>query len=295
MDDRASPPGGITVYLIDGTYELFRAFYGAPSARTSAGREVAAARTLLRSFRAFLREPGVTHVAAAFDTVIESFRNELFLGYKTGQGIDPDLWAQFPLAEQVTRALGIVTWSMIDFEADDALATFAMRAADDPRVSQVRITSPDKDLCQCVRGSRVVLYDRKKQQVTDEQGVRARLGVSPAQVPALLALVGDSADGIPGIPRWGEKSAQAVLARYGTLDAIPDDPARWDLTVRGKDALARELASRREDARLYEKLATLRFDVPLAEDLDTLAVRPGPSEALDALARELELDLGAGA
>jgi 5'-3' exonuclease len=161
----------------------------------------------------------------------------------------------------------------------------------DPRVSQVRITSPDKDLCQCVRGSRVVLYDRKKQQVTDEQGVRTRLGVTPAQVPALLALVGDSADGIPGIPRWGEKSAQAVLARYGALDAIPDDPAHWDLTVRGKDALARELASRREDARLYERLATLRFDVPLAEDLDALRVPQGSSEALEALARELEMEL----
>jgi 5'-3' exonuclease len=291
MNEPAKPgESAVTVYLIDGTYELFRAFYGAPSSRTKDGREVGAARTLYRSLRGFLREPGVTHVAAAFDTVIESFRNELFAGYKTGQGIDPNLWAQFPLAEQVTRALGIVTWSMIDFECDDALATFAMRAAEDPRVSQVRITSPDKDFCQCVRENRVVLYDRKKREITDEAGVRARLGVTPAQVPALLALVGDTADGIPGIPRWGEKSAQAVLARYGTLDAIPDDPAHWDLTVRGKDALARELSRRREDARLYERLATLRYDVPLAEDLDALRVKEPAREALEALARELEFD-----
>ena len=163
-----SDPQGITLYLIDGTYELFRAYYGAPSARTQAGREVSASRTLYRSLRGFLREPGVTHVAVAFDTVIESFRNQLFAGYKTSQGIDPLLWAQFPLAEQVTRALGLVTWSMIDFETDDALATFAHRAQADARVAQVRITSPDKDFCQCVSGSRVVLYDRKKREITDE-------------------------------------------------------------------------------------------------------------------------------
>jgi 5'-3' exonuclease len=244
---------GVTVYLIDGTYELFRAYYGAPSAQTRAGREVAASRTLYRSLRL--------------------------------------LWGQFPLAEKVTRALNIVTWSMIDFETDDALATFAGRAADDPRVAQVRITSPDKDFCQCVRGSRVVLYDRKKQQITDEAGVHARMGVAPAQVPALLALVGDTADGIPGIPRWGEKSAQAVLARYGSLDAIPDDPARWDIAVRGKDALARELSARREDARLYETLATLRYDVPLAESLDDLRIREGDPQLLQELATEIEMDL----
>jgi 5'-3' exonuclease len=291
QDTATTGSDGITVYLVDGTYELFRAYYGAPSAQNSAGLEVAASRTLFRSLRGFLREPGVTHVAVAFDTVIESFRNQLFTGYKTGEGIDPLLWGQFPLAEQVTRALGIVTWSMIDFEADDALATFAHRAALDSRVSQVRITSPDKDFCQCVRGSRVVLYDRKKRTITDEPGVHARLGVRPDQVPALLALVGDTADGIPGIPRWGEKSAQAVLARYGTLDAIPDDAAKWDVPVRGKDALARELSALREAARLYERLATLRFDVPLAETLDDLEVRGGNANDLDALARVLEIDV----
>jgi 5'-3' exonuclease len=279
----------LIVHLIDGTYELFRAYYGAPSAKTHDGREVAASRTLLRSFQAFLREPEVTHVAVAFDTVIESFRNDLFSGYKTGDGIDPDLWAQFPLAEKVTRALGLVTWSMIEFETDDALATFAARAAADERVSAVRIVSPDKDFGQCVRGDRVVLYDRKKKTTTNEAGVLERLGVSPAEVPALLALVGDTADGIPGIPRWGEKSAQAVLRRYGSIAAIPDDAARWDIPVRGKDALARELAARREEAALYELLATLRTDVPLAESLDDLAFK-GPDEAAMAeLLAELEL------
>jgi 5'-3' exonuclease len=280
----------LIVHLIDGTYELFRAFYGAPSSRSSDGREVAASRTLLRSFEAFLREPEVTHVAVAFDTVIESFRNELFAGYKTGAGIDPNLWAQFPVAERVTRALGMVTWSMIDFETDDALATFAVRAAEDPRVDQVRIVSPDKDFCQCVRGDRVVLYDRKKKLVTNEAGALERMGVPPAQVPALLALVGDTADGIPGIPRWGEKSAAAVLRHYGSLSAIPDDPARWDLAIRGKDALARELAAQRPEAALYERLATLRTDVPLSESLDDLQYRGPVDDAMKALLAELELD-----
>jgi 5'-3' exonuclease len=280
----------IVVHVVDGTYELFRAFFGAPSSRTRAGREVAASRTLLRSLQAFLREPEVTHVAVAFDTVIESFRNQLFSGYKTGEGIDPALHGQFELAERVTRALGIVTWSMIDFETDDALATAAFRLRDDPRVKQVRIVSPDKDFCQCVVGERVVLYDRKKRVITDEAGAHARMGVVPAQVPAWLALVGDTADGIPGIPRWGEKSASAVLGRYGALAAIPDDAAAWDVTVRGKDALARELAARREDAQLYETLATLRTDVPLTETLDDLRYL-GPREAeLKALMDELEMD-----
>jgi 5'-3' exonuclease len=277
------------LYLVDGTYELFRAFYGAPSAKSRAGQEVAATRTLLRSFAGLLREPGVTHIAVAFDTVIESFRNQLFTGYKTGQGIDPALWSQFPLAERVSRALGMVTWSMIDFETDDALATFAARAALDPRVDQVRICSPDKDFCQCVRGTRVVLYDRKKRLVTDEQGVSQRLGVTPAQVPAFLALVGDSADGIPGIARWGEKSAARVLAHYGSLAAVPRD-APWDLALRGAEALRTELAGAGAEVALYETLATLRLDVPLAETLDDLAWSGPRPEELRALCAELELD-----
>jgi 5'-3' exonuclease len=278
------------VHLIDGTYELFRAFYGAPSARTKDGREVAATRTLLRSFKSFLREPEVTHVAVAFDTVIESFRNQLFPGYKTGEGIDPALYSQFPLAERATRALGMVTWSMIDFETDDALATFAARAALEPAVSQVRICSPDKDFCQCVRGERVVLYDRKKRVVTDEAGAFARLGVQPTQVPAFLALVGDTADGIPGVPRWGEKSAARVLAHYGTLAAIPR-AAPWDLNLRGAEALRLELARLGDQVTLYEQLATLRLDVPLGETLGDLAYRGVDHEALRALCDELEMDV----
>jgi 5'-3' exonuclease len=274
------------VHLIDGTYELFRAFYGAPSSRTSQGREVGATRTLLRSFAGFLREPGVTHVAVAFDTVIESFRNQLFAGYKTGEGIDPALHSQFELAERATRALGLVTWSMIEFEADDALAAFAARAALDPAVEQVRICSPDKDLCQCVRGERVVLYDRKKQQVTDEAGVLRRLGVAPVLVPAFLALVGDTADGIPGVPRWGEKSAARVLGHYRSLAAIPLAGA-WDVDVRGAEALRQELARAGELAGLYERLATLRLDVPLAESVADLEVRGVRAAELSALCEEL--------
>ena len=274
------------VTLLDGTYELFRAFYGAPSALSPAGREVGATRALLRSFAAMLAEPDSTHVAVAFDTVIESFRNELFLGYKTGAGINPALWSQFPLAERATRALGMVTWSMVAFEADDAMATGARRYAEDARVSQVRIASPDKDMCQCVLGRRVVLYDRKKQVTTDEPGVLARLGIPPASVPGFLALVGDTADGIPGVPRWGEKSAAKALQHYGQVAEIPDDARQWAVSVRGADALARELAAHREEVKLYELLATLRFDVPLAEDLDALRWR-GPSPDLAPFCEEL--------
>lgn len=277
------------VHLVDGTYELFRAFYGAPSS-TRNGREVGASRALLRSLAGFLREPGVTHVGVAFDTVIESFRNQLFAGYKTGEGIDPALFSQFETAERVTRALGLVTWSMIDFEADDALASAALRFADDPRVTQVRIASPDKDFCQCVRGDRIVLYDRKKQTITNDEAAKARLGVAPAQVPTWLALVGDTADGIPGIARWGEKSAALVLNRYLTIEAIPRDGESWDVPVRGKAQLAAELNAAREEAALYQQLATLRSDVPLAETLDDLAWRGPRMPELRALCAELDCE-----
>ncbi|MET0344018.1 MAG: 5'-3' exonuclease H3TH domain-containing protein [Polyangiales bacterium] len=277
----------MVIYLIDGTYELFRAYFGAPSVRTAEGAEVGATRALLRSFAGLLREPGVTHVAVAFDTVIESFRNKMFAGYKTGEGVDPALMSQFPLAERATRALGMVTWSMIDFEADDALATFAARAAEASSVTQVRICSPDKDLCQCVRDTRVVLYDRKKRQVIDEMGVLARLGVRPTRVPSLLALVGDTADGIPGITRWGERSSAAVLARFDSIKTIPDDPAAWGISVRGKEALAAELARSREQALLYEQLATLRLDVPLAESIDDLTWKGPKLAELEALCNEI--------
>jgi 5'-3' exonuclease len=280
----------VFVHLVDGTYELFRAFYGAPNSRNAAGREVGASRALMRSFAAMLSDAEVTHLAVAFDSVIESFRNELFDGYKTGAGIDPDLWSQFELAERVTRALGIVAWSMYEFEADDAIATFAARAAADPAVEQVRICSPDKDICQSVVGDRVVLYDRRQRKPCNREGVIERLGVLPERVPAWLALVGDTADGIPGIPRWGKSSAARVLQHYASVAEIPDDAGRWPLTLRGSAALAAELAGAREDALLYERLATLRTDVPLAESVDDLRHRGVVMEELRAVATEVGAD-----
>lgn len=276
------------IHLLDGTYELFRAFYGAPSARGRDGVEVGAARVLYRSLAGWLAAEAVTHAAVAFDTVIESFRNDLFAGYKTGEGIDPALWAQFPLAERVTRALGLVTWSMIEFEADDALATFAARAGADPRVERVLIVTPDKDLAQCVQDTRVVGYDRHRKVVLDASGVVAKFGVPPAAIPDYLALVGDSADGIPGVPRWGPKSAGTLLARYGDLTRIPADAAAWDVRVRGADALAVSLREHLDQALLYRELATLRLDVPLAESVDDLALAGADRALVEALAVELE-------
>ena len=277
----------MNVHLIDGTYELFRAFYAVPSAKNASGLEVGATRGLARSLLALLREPGVSHVAIAFDHVIESFRNELFDGYKTGEGIDPDLWAQFGPAERVCAALGVVVWPMVEFEADDALATAAARFAKEPAVEQVIIASPDKDLAQCVVGTRVVCLDRMRKKILDEPGVSAKFGVLPAQIPDFLALVGDSADGIPGVPRWGEKSAAAVLSACGSLEQIPDSPDAWPVKVRGASALAESLASRRELALLYKRLATLRTDVPLTEDLVGLAYRGALRGPLEAIAEEL--------
>jgi 5'-3' exonuclease len=275
------------VHLFDGTYELFRAFFGAPAA-TAHGREVGASRGLLRSLAALLRTGAVTHAAIAFDHVIESFRNELFAGYKTGDGMDPALYGQFGLAEEVSAALGLVVWPMIEFEADDALATAAWRLADDPAVAQVIVASPDKDLCQVVRGERVVTWDRLRDRTFDEGGVKDRLGVAPASVPDLLALVGDDADGIPGLPRWGAKSAATVLGRYPRLEDIPDDGA-WDVAVRGAAALAQSLREGRADAVLYRTLATLRADVPIDCALSTLAWRGPDRAALAAVCDRLEM------
>ena len=271
------------LHLVDGTYELFRAFYGAPPARDTAGRPVGALRGILATLVSLLREPDVTHVACAFDRVIESFRNELFAGYKTGEGIDADLLAQFEPAERAVAALGVVVWPMVAFEADDALATAAQRWRDAPGVEQVVICSPDKDLAQCVVGKQVVCRDRQRRVDRDEAGVVARFGVGPASIPDWLALVGDSADGIPGIRGWGEKSAAAVLARYARLETIPDDPALWQVAVRGRERLAATLAAQRPQAELYRQLATLRTDVPLAEDLEQLAWRGAPREEFTAL------------
>jgi len=221
---------------------------------------------LMRSLLSLLREDGVTHVGIAFDHVIESFRNALFEGYKTSDGIPPDLWEQFPLAERAAHALGLVVWSMVEFEADDALATAAARAAVEPDVEQVVICSPDKDLSQCVRGTRVVCLDRMRRRVRDEAGVREKFGVAPASIPDWLALVGDDADGIPGLPRWGARSSSLVLAHYAHLERIPDDVSQWKIAVPGAASLAASLREHREAAMLYRQLATLRVDVPLLED-----------------------------
>jgi 5'-3' exonuclease len=275
------------VHLVDGTYELFRSFFGAPPSTAPDGREVGATKGILQSLYALLRGDGVTHVAVAFDQVIESFRNQLYAGYKTGEGIDPALWAQFPLAERASHALGLVTWPMVEFEADDALATAAARWADAEGVEQVVICSPDKDLTQCVRGDRVVCLDRRQQKVLDQMGVVTKFGVPPSSIADYLALVGDTSDGYPGIPRWGAKSAAALLARYERVEDIPDDAAAWDVTVRGAAALAASLAAARADAVLFKRLATLRTDAPLPETLDDLRWRGARRAELTELCAEI--------
>ena len=252
-----------------------------------AGREVGATRGILYSLLSLIREEGVSHVAVAFDHVIESFRNDLFSGYKTGEGIEEDLFLQFPLAERASHALGIVTWPMIEFEADDALAAAAARWADAPGVEQVLICTPDKDLAQCVSGRQVVRFDRMRRLLMDEAGVHEKFGVAPASIPDWLALVGDSADGIPGIPRWGQKAASTLLARFGRIEDIPDDPKHWGVDVRGAASLAESLAPRREDAALYKTLATLRRDVPLTERLDDLEWKGARRDELEALCDEI--------
>jgi len=277
----------LKVHLVDGTYELFRAYFGAPPATDVDGRPVGAVRGLLATLIALVREPDVTHVACAFDHVIESFRNRLFAGYKTGEGIDPELLAQFQPAEDAVAALGITVWSMVEFEADDALATAAYRFREDPAVEQVVICSPDKDLAQCVVGARVICRDRRRRLDRDQAGVVERFGVEPASIPDWLALVGDDADGIPGIPGWGEKSAATVLARYGHLETIPDAARHWSVEPRGRDRLAEALASRRPDALLYRRLATLRTDVPLGERLSDLEWRGARRPELERLCREI--------
>jgi len=275
------------LHLVDGTYELFRAHYGAPSSINRAGQEVGATGGLLRTLLGLIRDENATHIGVAFDHVIESFRNQLFAGYKTGDGVDPALLAQFPLAERATHALGIVVWPMIDFEADDAIATAAAQWEDHPDVTQVVICSPDKDMAQCVRGDRVVMLDRRRRIVLDEAGVREKFGVPPASIPDYLALVGDTADGIPGIPRWGPKTASALLSRFGAIEAIPRDPNFWGVEVRGRDVLAESLNARRADAELYRTLAVLRRDVPLTETLEDLEWKGVRREEMTALCAEL--------
>ena len=278
------------LHLIDGTYELFRAHFALPSLQAPDGREVGAVRGLAQTLLVLLRQPGVAYVGVAFDSVIHSFRNELFAGYKSGAGVDPELLAQFPLAERMTAALGLTVWPMVELEADDALATAAHRWQDAPEVEQVVICSPDKDLCQMVRGDRVVTLDRRKDITLNEAGVWAKFGVAPASIPDYLALVGDSADGIPGIPKWGAKSTAQLLACYGHLENIPPDPADWQVKVRGGTALASSLAANLDNARLYRQLATLRLDAPLTEELAQLEWRGVPREPYQELCAELGFD-----
>ncbi len=266
------------IHLVDGTYELFRGFYGPPPKKSPDGREVGATIGMLRSLLALIANSGATHIGCAFDHVIESFRNDLFAGYKTGEGINPELYAQFSLAEQAVEALGIVAWPMVEFEADDAIATAAVRFRDEPGVDQVIICSPDKDLTQLVSGNRVMCWDRRRDIVYDEEAVIEKYGVSPSSIPDWLALVGDSADGIPGVPTWGAKSASAVLSKFQHIESIPDEIEQWGLPAGRARRLAENLAAHREKAFLYRRLTTLRQDVELEESVHDLEWRGAPEK-----------------
>jgi 5'-3' exonuclease len=278
----------VQIHLFDGTYELFRAWFGAPPAQHE-GKEVAASRTFLRSLAGTMRANKVTHGGVAFDHVIESFRNDLFDGYKTGEGLDPRLVAQFEIAERCAAALGLVVWPMIEFEADDAIATAAARTGADPRVEQVRIAAVDKDMCQCIEGTHIVRWDRWKDEVLDEAGVVAKHGVRPESIADWLGLVGDTADGIPGITGWGNKSAAKLLMKFTAIENIPDDCAKWGVDVRGADRLAASLREARAEAMLYKQLATLRRDCPIPCSVDELQWRGPDQAALAALCVELGL------
>ena len=274
------------IHLVDGTYELFRHYYAVPRARDADGREVGAVRGVLASVLAMING-GATHVGVATDHVIESFRNRVWPGYKTGEGIEPDLWAQFPLLEEALTALGVTVWPMIEFEADDALATASSVAARNPEVDRVLICTPDKDLAQCVRGTRVVQLIRRTRSIRDEAGVIEKFGVRPASIPDYLALVGDAADGYPGLPGWGAKSTAAVLAKYHHLEAIPLDGSTWGVNAAQAGSLSRTLVREREQALLFRDLATLRTDLELFESIDELRWH-GPRPSFAALGARLD-------
>ncbi|GMR02725.1 MAG: hypothetical protein BMS9Abin20_1071 [Acidimicrobiia bacterium] len=275
-----------TVHLVDGTYELFRAHFGAPPRTTADGWEIGAVHGFMSSMLSLLAEDGVTHVGVAFDSVIESFRNDMFDGYKTGEGTPPELYAQFPVAERAMEALGVVVWSMIEQEADDGLAAAAVKLA--LEVDRVVIMSPDKDMAQLYGDPRIVGFDRRKAAFIDADGVREKFGVSPESIPDYLALVGDTADGIPGLPGWGAKSTATVLARYGHLEAVPASDDEWDVKVRSATRLAATLRESMEAARLYRDLATLRTDAHIPQGLDELEWRGVHREAFVALCDELD-------
>ena len=278
------------LYLVDGTYELFRAHYGAPPRHAPDGRPIGAVAGLLQSLAMLLREEKPDFIACAFDHVIESFRNDLFEGYKTGEGAPEDLLAQFDLAERAAEALGIAVWPMTEFEADDAIASAVARWKSDPRLESILICSVDKDLMNLVEGARVVVWDRRRGITYAEEDVIERFGVPPASIPDYLALVGDSADGIPGVPRWGAKSTATVLSEYGRMEAIPDSYDDWSVKVRGAAGLSRNLADSREAAGLYKTLATLRTDAPIADRLDDIRWEGARREDYQALCDELGLE-----
>ena len=273
------------VHLIDGTFELFRHFFAVPSAHDAAGMEVGAVRGVLASVRGMVNG-GATHVGVATDHVIESFRNDLYPGYKTSEGIEPALLAQFPLLEETLIAYGVRVWPMVEYEADDALGAAAVKAARDPRVTQVRICTPDKDLSQCVSGTRIVQEDRLRRTTRDEAGVIAKFGVPPASIPDYLALVGDTSDGYPGLQGWGAKSAALVLAKYGHIENIPEDGTTWGVNVRAS-SLAATLKRDRHLALLFRDIATIRTDVPVFESVDELEFQ-GPTPAFAAIKNRLD-------
>ena len=284
MSDPSTSPD---VHLVDGTYELFRYFYSPGGGHVNrSGREVGAVRGVLRSLVGLL-DDGATHVGVATDHVIESFRNDLYAGYKNGEGIDPVLKAQFPLLEDALRAAGFTVWAMVEVEADDALGAAAAVAAADEGVRRAIICTPDKDLAQCVRDPDVVQFDRRAGVMRDEAGVREKFGVEPASIPDWLGLVGDTADGFPGLPGWGAKSAATVLARYGHLEDIPRDPATWDVTVRSAAKLGAVLQEQFEDALLFRMVATIRPEAPTIETVDELRWT-GPRPELAEVAERLE-------
>jgi 5'-3' exonuclease len=276
----------LDIYLVDGTYELFRHYYALPSAKDAQGREVAAVRGVLASMLGMIKG-GAKHIAVATDHVIESFRNALWPGYKTSAGVERELLAQFPLLEEVLSAAGIVVWPMVEFEADDALAAGAAAAVGSKRVGQVIICTPDKDLAQCVEGSRIVQLNRRTGVTLDASGVMQKFGVPPASIPDYLALVGDSADGYPGLPGWGAKSSAAVLAKFGKIESIPADCREWRVNAANASALAATLVRERESVLLFRTLATLRTDIPLFDDLDQLRWN-GPTPAFEELAARLD-------
>ena len=258
------------IHLVDGTYELFRAYYAQPKRDAPNGQEVGAILGLMRTLIVLLRQPDVSHVACAFDSNIESFRNTLFPGYKTGDGTPEDLRSQFQLAEIITSALGIIVWPMTEFEADDALASAVAKWSNNSQIEQIVICSPDKDLAQMVKGQYVVCWDRRRELILDEVGVEKKFGVLPVSIPDYLALVGDAADGIPGIPKWGAKSSGMILNRYQHLENIPGDASLWDVNVRSASVLSSNLLEFREQAFLYRELATLRLDVPIKHSLEEM-------------------------